>query len=638
MKLFKKIILLTLCLCLLLTGVACSNSNGGDNPDNPDNPENPATAQVAKISASLLDGKIANLMEAQGFGILDKTGKEEPSTKAKSYSLVSYADGEEKQEKQKKTELVKKTKDGVSDIHFHKVEDSARKSYRKLNKKYDKHHHDTVECQITDCEKISDEILQEENSGEVDTVLSLDARVNKLYTVGDFTFVSISSAIEGNVSVWTRKEMVAQAFYNSPEFPTRINVEDSFNEGYSFSWISVLGENGEKLGMIPIKALDDEKNYHKINYWSDDYNQSYIIDNKTGLTYSLSQFKYIYSVIGGVIKVFTDSGFVYYRPVVANGEIQFNKIELPLNDQEFANKVDGCSFYTDIYGNMLFSATWSTSTASDMDRFGERKLGDKLIFAQKNLSSMYSVQGSDPSVSQLIQRNYLSASRYHNGSDGRLYRVNFFGDFNNVSVNVLDENCTWQSVENDITVEFTDAYICWQISFSVANWDGYQITRIIDGNAYFSTASFTDGGRLFNQPFFHNRFDAFVGVVKIPTDGFTSQDNEVSRFIQDFKMKDLPVRDNYSVFLVGKTQMLYFGHNNEVFLRDIKTGQEVSFTAEFTNYGPEKGGNLYIQGVGYLNLENELDMATFGVSSFSAEPVIIKSEFEEYYKLLMDLS
>ena len=619
MKSIKKVFSLAIATCLLLTSAGCITTN-----NNTDIKAQATT--VSKVSASMLDGKVANFMEAEGFGIMQK--KATPaSSGANPYSVVTY-DGESSDNQQKKTEFVKQTEDGVTDIRFHNVDDSAEKSYKELNKKYQKHHHETVECVEEDCDKISDEITQEEESGAVDTVLSLGARVNKLYTVGDFTFVSISSAVEGKINIIRHYSKRLDELGPESGFPTNVNIVDNLGaNGYGFSWINVQTSNGKK-GMIPIKVFEDEENYHKINYWSDEFNQSYIIDNATGLTCSLSQFNYIYSVSGGIIKIYdktAPSGFVYYRPAVTNNQIVFNKIEFPANDSEFISASSSCRVLADIYGNMLFA-----NNELKADGNGERKVASKMILAQKS-QAIY--DGLNNANDSLGANNYKKSNLYHNGSDGRIYRVNFVGDLNNISVSVLNESCEWQAVEKDISVDFSYAYVVWQVGIRTSQFDCLRLTCIIDGYAYFSTAAQSDGGRVWPQAYFENDYDYYIGVVKMPVDGFADGDTTIQDFIQEFAYMGVPNDRNYGVILVGKTQMLYFV-GNTICLRDVSTGEENWFNGRVERVVPYKGGVLYIDGMGYIDTEEQLDLDTFGPDSFSAEPINTRDNFEEYYKLL----
>ncbi len=619
-------------------------------------PKTPSTGvgETVKLTPSVLDGKVANLLEAEGVGILDKTDGVASATPSSSRMLVAHADEDEAM--QKKTELAKQTENGVEDLHFHEPTEGE-KSYTELNEKYGKHHHDKVECDKENCDKISDEVAKAEEEGKADTVLSLDARVNKLYTVGDFTFFSVSSAVKGNAFVWTEKTNLPQSYgkdyWQRKGFDTKVNIEDNFVEdgGWAFSWICIADEDGKQKGAIPIQVREGEKNYHQINYWSDDYNQSYVVDNKTGMTYSLSQFKYIYSVSNGVIKVhdgISGNGFSYYLPVITSSGLECKKIELPGlvegsadYDKDFAYRIAGCKVHADIYGNLVFSYNDLTNgeSAEGIDEYGERKLDDKIIFAKKNSQI---AEG----LPLRAQRRYSSANRYFNGSDGRIYRVNFFGDINDISVNVLNENCQWQEVEESADVEFSYGYICAQVGDRATDYAALLITRIKNGEAYYSTAAHTDGVMLWPQASFaHDENDFtgknFVGVVKMPTD--KTKPNTVQDFIDEFDCKGYPIYNGqhaYTVYLVGKTQMLYFG-TNEIVLRDVATGQERKIETPLTKgdfgpYGNKIITNVFVKGLGYLNLLNEVDFDTFGKDSFSAEPIVNESAFEEYYKLLKD--
>lgn len=621
MKNLKKLMALLLSVYLLVTAVACSNSsgntNGGGGGDD--------TVTVKSISSTILDGKIANFMGADGVGIVDKTVTAKSGSSTNPFAVTVYADGNE--QTQKKSELVKGTEDGVADVCFHETSDGV-KSYKELNKKFDKHHHNSVECIVADCAEISDEILQEESTGEIDTVLSLDARVNKLYMVGNFTFMSVSSAVEGNIRVLSQESMQKENFTEMSGYPTYVNVEDNFDNGFTFNWIQI--KTGDKSGMIPIKVKDTEENYHTINYWSDDFNQSFIIDNNTGITYSLSQFKYIYSVSGGVLKVHDDSNpmaykFDYYKPVVTASGITFSKINVP-------DSVSG-KVYTDIYGNVLVSNN-QFSKAQDIDIFGEKKVGD-VIFAQKVQEIFNRLeQQSQGSFKKNVV--YRKANVYHNGSDGRLYRINFFGDLTNVSVSVLDENGQWKSVESTTNVDFngSNGYIAYQIGRIPTALDYYKITHIENGMAYFSTAAYSDGRRVWERADIEDEA-GYVGVVKMPVNGFSEgETNTVKQFAEEFKIKGLPINGHYSVVLLGKTQMLYLTEQSVV-LRDVVTGEEkaINISVAHNECFGHDSGNLFIKGLGYLNIDNELNVSTFGSSSFSANP-IVKVSFDEYYKLI----
>ncbi len=290
---------------------------------------------------------------------------------------------------------------------------------------------------------------------------------------------------------------------------------------------------------------------------------------------------------------------------------------------------------------MVFSYNYllNGESAEGIDEYGERKIGDKLVFAKKNSQIA-------ENLPRRAQGRYRSANRYFNGSDGRIYRINFFGDISNISVNVLNENCQWQEVEENADVEFSYGYICAQVGDKATDYAALLITCIKDGEAYYSTAAHTDGVGLWSQAFFMKdqedlTYKNYVGVVKIPTD--KTKSNTVQDFIDEFDRKGYPLnagKHAYTVYLVGKTQMLYFGRN-EIVLRDVRTGLERKIEmplaiGDFAPHMDKISTNVFVKDLGYFNLLNEVDLDTFGKDSFSAEPNVERSAFEEYYKFLKD--
>ena len=175
----------SMALPLMACGGTGDSGNGGKNDTN---------ANV--ISASLLDGKVANLLSANGIAIQDKTQNEATVSAVKTKNarkIVAHAD-EENTIEQPETELVKQTEEGVQDVHFHDGEEGG---YAEWNK--ETHHHDGQVCDVEGCMEVSDETLAEEENAP--TVISLEARVNKLYNSGKFTFMCVSSAVEGQVQL-----------------------------------------------------------------------------------------------------------------------------------------------------------------------------------------------------------------------------------------------------------------------------------------------------------------------------------------------------------------------------------------------------------------------------------------------------
>ena len=150
-----------LCATLSAPLFSCGSAGGGTS----DGGKTEAKGKANVIFASLLDGKIANLMSANGIAIQDKTQPQQAqasptSVKMKTASrIVANAEDDSAVVEQSKTELVKQTEDGVQDVRFH---DGEKGDYTEWNDGYETHHHDGEVCTEENCAQISDEILEEE--------------------------------------------------------------------------------------------------------------------------------------------------------------------------------------------------------------------------------------------------------------------------------------------------------------------------------------------------------------------------------------------------------------------------------------------------------------------------------------------
>ena len=301
---------------------ACDKDKGG---------EKEQSVKVNTISASLLEGKVANLMSANGIAIQNKT-ENEPTvsamkTKMSRNMIVAHA--EDDMIEQPETEFVKQTEEGVQDVHFHNGEKG---DYTEWNDEYEVHHHDGVVCETENCTEISDEILAEEE--EMPTIISLDARVNKLYNAGKFTFLCVSSAVEGQVRLITQKSKISEGLSQQflVNYGAYLNVDGHHfaedDPSYTVSYMEVKAE--DKEGLILVKRSESEEAYHYSNYWSDDFNQSYIIDNETGKTYSLSELPHIYSVQNGAILV-KEPKLKIYQPKIVEDQLVLDEVQIPMN-------------------------------------------------------------------------------------------------------------------------------------------------------------------------------------------------------------------------------------------------------------------------------------------------------------------
>lgn len=643
----KKLLSILISLLILCLGISSLTACGSTPP---------ASSGVKKISSQLLNGKIANFLGAQGLGVVDKgTIPATFSARPTAFDAVAYE--QEEEIVQKKTELVKKTDCGNQDVHFYQSSQEIT-GYKDLNKQFAVHHHNGEECTMFECDEISDEIEQQESEGIIETVISLDARVNKLYNHGNFTFMSVSSAVEGNLRVYVEKNK-AGMFLPIDNVNVLVNPGtggDAVDRGVAYILIPAQGETSPSA--IPIKQYENDTDFHKSNYWSNDYNQSYVIDNRTGKTYSLSQFPYIYSVENGLIKVYNETAngkFDYYNIEINQNQISFTKIELPTAEQfsigyaPYSNTV-----LVDKFGHMLIKNN-NLSNDQTLNQYGEKTFANNVIccaptqIVYEQISQQYR---NEPNIANLFQRRYLNAQRYHKGSDDRIYRLDFKGNLSDIKVDVLTENGSWQPVENsvDVTFEGSNGFILYNYSLMFSLLNNFWITKISNGYAYYSTAASTDGGRVWEGNVLLGEQDVsygeYVGVVKIPVSGpIQSQMNNIPyqhlEYLAEWFVLNINLHSPYKVFLVGDTQMLcLLGSDNYsgiVCLTDVTTGQTKKLgSGTLRDLGYKN--SIYIEEYGWLNLSKEVDFETFNEHSFTPERQEENSDFDAYFKFVVELT
>jgi len=614
----------------------------------------PPSSPVKKIDATLLDGKIANFLGAEGLGVLDKSQQATPTkvvttgAKVQLMSAVTYAQNDGEITTQKQSELVKDTKSGHKDIHFYNESETV-KSYLDLNKQFETHHHDGAPCTVTDCDQISDEIANQEESEQANTIMKLDARISKLYNYKDFTFFSVTSAIEGEVTIRNYK--------NHGEIYLPVNND----------MVLINGGNGAELNeygvsyfthdgsVIFVKQFENDTNFHTSNYWSDDYNQSYVTDNKTGKTYSLSEFPRIFSVENGIIKVHNNNAngkFDYFEPTVVDGEMTFKPIALP-TPEEF--KIPFNTFINvlkkDIYGNKVIENRNVINNAVDtsFDANGEKKIGNNMIVSARLQSVITELQNS-PARNLYFVYRYQNFTKYHLGTDGRIYRLNFKGNLSDISVSVLDENCAWQSVDNNTTVKFEgeEWMILWSYSFDTSVRDYFRITKIENGYAYYSSAATTDGGGIFQSHLAMPdglQYGEYSGVVKIPVNGptltgYSQVPYEHLEFFYDKIHKGMDYTKQFKTFLIGETQMLtLFGSESlrgQIILTDVTTGESIELGN--SRYFPEHDPySICLENYGWLSLLEEIDFDNFDQTKvFTQEPIDYTGGLDAYFKFLTE--
>jgi hypothetical protein len=301
----------------------------------------------------------------------------------------------------------------------------------------------------------------------------------------------------------------------------------------------------------------------------------------------------------------------------------------------------------DIYGNIVVISN-ELSQDSAIDQYGEKKFGDKIILTTKNqqvYDQILSHGANDRQMAELYARRYGSANRYHSGSDGRIYRVDFRGSLSEISVMVLDANCTWQQVENNVEVDFDLAEGFIGVYFGVRRdqLDEFLITKIKNGYAYYSAAGHSDGYSIWGGVTVNGNdiedFGEYSGVVKIPTTGavkdghgryehLTTVYEMIERYRVDFY-------DPYATFLVGETQMIFlYGDNTKkLVLVDVETGE--SKTLENTRLKGFERECVLFENYGWLPLFKTFDVENFGTSDFNSQVVYRANELDVYYEMLL---
>ena len=633
MKTTKRILPVLLTLLIGATALgAC-----GDNGDTSSPGGETSTPNATAISSTVLDGKIANLMSANGIAIQDKNQNTPTAvaTNAKNNGrmITAKAEGDSTMMQQAKNEFVKETDEGMQDVRFH---EGVKGSYRQWNKRFNKHHHKGQECPHAECDELSDEIKAEEQS--TPTIVSLDARVNKLYNTGKFTFLCVSAAVEGEVEVLTQYSIQASQLSNQfyVNYNAWLNTEEHYksNENHTPCVSYMTARTSDKTGIILVKRSEAEKGYHYANYWSDDFNQSYIIDNETGKTYSLSQFTRIYSVKNGIIQVIAaPNQSEFYKPQIVDGELNLQPIEI---SAELKSKYSFSNPCTDIHGNILFL---SRSPLQGADEYGEVR-EDGFIFTGYNQQFADNLRRNGP-FGQAQANSYTNANRYQLGSDGQIYRLDFRGDMNHIPMQVLNAQGEWVSVPETANVDFTSVN-GWITTISLAAQQQYLLlTQISNGKAFFANAALGSDlpFTMYTDMTMYKGY-GFIGVSALPTDG--SADTQMQNFMESANLTKSDI-----VFRVGATAFAYQDRqSNELVIWDraTETQKRVAVGAPIEE---KSGVALHLRPVngytacfqastanGMRYVEYNEQNPTKEWSEYSATPIESTLKLEAYYQFL----
>ena len=94
MKLLKRTLVVILAFSIVATCFACNSPSGGGNEGGGDD-----AAKVKTISSSILDGKIANFMGADGVGIVEKSEQQKKSSGTNPFVAVVHAESSQSTQK-----------------------------------------------------------------------------------------------------------------------------------------------------------------------------------------------------------------------------------------------------------------------------------------------------------------------------------------------------------------------------------------------------------------------------------------------------------------------------------------------------------------------------------------------------------
>ena len=635
----KHRIVSTLLACLFVTTAfsACDFGGMGGGSSSSDGS---VTQEVETLSSSILDGKVANLMSATGIGIQDKNQTGTAREKQSKARMVT-AQAEESTTSQARNEFVKETENGVQDVHFL---DSSVGSYRDLNKRYAQHHHNGQTCSDSNCERLSDEVTLEEVQSP--TVVSSNARVNKLYKAGRFSFMCVSSAVEGNVRVLTymQPDGYGLSIWAYNNWNAWLNSEEHYvsneNMNRCVSYMEV--QSGDKKGVILVKRSEAETGYHYANYWSDDFNQSFIIDNQTGKTYSLSQFPRIYSVQNGLVQVMQGTNGVaeLYKPQVVDGQLQLKKLVFTAEHTKYSLN----NPMADIHGNVVFYG--GNRELAESNEYGEVRIGE-FIFTGCNpqVKNMIINTNQNRMVGEKKAQWYQQARRYHLGNDGQIYRLDFRGEMNRMALHVLNAQGEWVNVPSTSTVTFSGAN-GWIGEMSVhAGMRQYVImTQISGGKTFLANAAlgsdfpFTSGA----DAHLYEEY-GFVGIAALPTDG--SEDTAITEFMREAVVSGV-MQSKDIVYRVGNTAFAYQDRStNELVIWDratetkkrIAVGQALGSLGQClmpTNASTACFQASTVNGIYYVDYNETKPTQEW--SQHSRQVFQAKAKLDAYYQLLVN--
>lgn len=272
------------------------------------------------------------------------------------------------------------------------------------------------------------EFLQE---GETYTLSDKDAQVTKLYTAQQgLTFFAVGIVPPEMAEYFqTVMPLVIASSQGS------VSVQPRGDGTHFFVRVVYELDGKEYTGYVPCRSYEGDHYYEIFNYWIDDLNRSYVLDNATGAVYDLGEYLpepcYIQSVENGVLQL--NSG-EFYDVRIEKGQLVLEKIE--------TGEMKPYTVLKDKFGHFLI----------DYAPFGAVKsetVNGDILAVDRNLAD---------------RGDYSLWDRYRMGSDGRIYKfvISLYQEgqtTEGAGIYYLDEQMHWQPVESDAEAEIPNRWI-----------------------------------------------------------------------------------------------------------------------------------------------------------------------------------
>lgn len=264
------------------------------------------------------------------------------------------------------------------------------------------------------------------------TLSGENAQITKLYSVQGLTFFAAGIVPPDSAKCFTTVtplEIVSSQGSAS--------VQPRGDGRHYFARVAYELEGSTYTGYVPCRTYAGDHYYEVFNYWIDDLNRSYVLDNATGAVYDLGEYLpepcYIQSVENGVLQL--NSG-EFYDVRVEEGQLVLEKIE--------TGEMKPYTVLKDKFGHFLI----------DYAPFGAVKsetVNGDILAVDRNLAD---------------RGDYSLWDRYRMGSDGRIYKfvISLYPPEYSVSeeergIFYLDENMQWKSVEKGTDVDIPQVWV-----------------------------------------------------------------------------------------------------------------------------------------------------------------------------------